>query len=256
MAVVGLEPGRPQRGLDKSVAAAWARRLALPCLLAVATVLRLYDSGRLSLRLDEGQSLHFARLPLKPYDAAYQHTPSLFQAAAADVHPPGYLLLLHEWIARFGSDLATLLLPGELAAIATVPLLYLLALRLYGQHVALLSAALGTVSPFWIWHAQEVRMYSFVVLFGVAATLGLVYAIEDRDPWGWMLFLLATGLGVYFHYFAFAVLAAHLLYIGLRAWRLGLAILKPTAAVPAARLVAYLPRRWMLVHFYPRAGSP
>src|SRR5439155_562386 len=107
-------------------------------------------------------------------------------------------------------------LPSELAAIATIPLLYLLARRLYSHHIGLLASALGAASPFWIWHAQEARMYSFLVLFGTTATLGLVYAVEDRRIWVWVLFTLATGLGIYFHYFAFAVLAAHLVYVLIR----------------------------------------
>ena len=97
MAVIALDFRiRARAFMNVSAVTKWANRLALPCMVAVAAALRLYDAGRLSLRLDEGQSLHFALLPLKPYNATYQHTASLFQAAAADVHPPGYLLLLHE----------------------------------------------------------------------------------------------------------------------------------------------------------------
>jgi len=257
MAVIALDIGIRRRAFVNVTAVSnWANRLALPCLVAVAAALRLYDAGRLSLRLDEGQSLHFARLPLKPYEAIYQHTPSLFQASAADVHPPGYLLLLHEWIARFGTDTVVLRLPSELAAIATIPLLYLLARRLYSHHIGLLASALGAASPFWIWHAQEARMYSFLVLFGTAATLGLVYAIEDRRIWGWVLFTLATSLGIYFHYFAIAVLAAHLVYVVIRASHLGRGVLKPAALAMAFLSVAYLPWIWMLVHFYRGAGDP
>jgi len=257
MAIIALDFRiRTRAFMNVSTVTKWANRLALPCMVVVAAALRLYDAGRLSLRLDEGQSLHFALLPLKPYDATYQHTASLFQAAAADVHPPGYLLLLHEWIARFGTDTVVLRLPSELAAIATIPLLYLLARRLYSHHIGLLASALGAASPFWIWHAQEARMYSFLVLFGTAATLGLVYAVEDRRIWGWVLFTLATGLGIYFHYFAFAVLAAHLVYVVIRASRLGLAVLKPAALALAFLSVAYLPWIWMLGHFYRGAGDP
>jgi len=257
MAVIALDLRvRTRAFMNGASITTWVNRLALPCLVAIGATLRLFDGGRLSLRLDEGQSLHFALLPLKPYDATYQHTPSLFQAAAADVHPPGYLLLLHEWIARFGTDTVVLRIPSELAAIATIPLLYLLARRLYSHHIGLLASALGAVSPFWIWHAQEARMYSFLVLFATAATLGLVHAIEDRRIWGWVLFTLATGFGIYFHYFAFAVLAAHLVYIGIRASRSGLSVLKPAALAMALLSVAYLPWIWMLVHFYRGAGDP
>ena len=257
MAVIALDLRvRTRAFMNGASITTWVNRLALPCLVAVGAALRLFDGGRLSLRLDEGQSLHFALLSLKPYDATYQHTPSLFQAAAADVHPPGYLLLLHEWIARFGTDTVVLRIPSELAAIATIPLLYLLARRLYSHHIGLLASTLGAASPFWIWHAQEARMYSFLVLFATAATLGLVYAIEDRRIWGWVLFTLATGFGIYFHYFAFAVLAAHLVYVGIRASRLGLSVLKPAALVLAFLSVAYLPWIWMLVHFYRGAGDP
>jgi uncharacterized membrane protein len=53
------------------------------------------------------------------------------------------------------------------------------------------------LSPFWIWHAQEVRMYGFLVLFAVAATLGLVEALEHGRTQGWWLFTPATVLGAF-----------------------------------------------------------
>jgi 4-amino-4-deoxy-L-arabinose transferase-like glycosyltransferase len=230
--------------------------LALALIVYASAWLRLHGSGDLSLRLDEGQSLHFATLPLQPFDGDYQHTPSLFEAAAADVHPPGYLLLLHWWAGHFGTEPATLRLPSELASIATIPVLYLLAARLYGRRVGLLAAGLAALSPFWIWHAQEARMYGFLVFFAVAATLGLVEALEHGRTRGWWLFTAATVLGAYFHYFALLVLAAHIAYTAVRLRRLDPQRLLPglTALITIAAL--YLPWVYMLSAHYRGAGDP
>jgi len=234
----------------------WAIRLALAAIVSFGAWLRLHGSGELSIRLDEGQTIHFAQLPLQQLDSAYQHTPSLFQAVAADVHPPGYILLMHWWIGRFGTDPVMLRLPSELASIASLPLLYMLGTRLYGRRIGLLAAGIGALSPFWIWHAQEARMYSFLVFFALGATIGLIEALEDGRGRGWILFTICTALGLYFHYFAFAVLAAHVLYGVVRSWRLDFARVAPGITALITVVALYVPWVWMVGVYYRGAGDP
>lgn len=183
-------------------------------LTAFAAAIRLWNSAGQSLRLDEAFSVRWASWPLTPQfrdGALYQQ--SLFQATASDVHPPGYLLLLHFWMQAFGTGAATLRLPSEIAGTLAVPVLYLLASCLYGRVVGLFATLLGALSPLWIWHAQEVRMYPFLLLFTLLSAYGFVQALQFRRRWGWPLLFVASLLAIYTQYFAFLVLLAQALFL-------------------------------------------
>lgn len=198
------------QGLSSAVTA-----VLMAVLTGAAAFLRLWHGDAQSLRLDEGFSLRFAAFPLTPiFHGKTLYEPSLFQSIAADVHPPGYLLLLHFWMLAFGTDLATLRLPSEIAGILAVPAVYLLGASLYGRGAGAGAALLGAFSPLWIWHAQEVRMYPFLLLFTTLSTYGLVQALEQRRRWGWAVLFSASLAAIYTQYFAFMVLLAHAIFVG------------------------------------------
>ena len=221
----------------------------------IAATLRLWHSTWQSLRLDEGFSIRWAAWPLQPVmQAGKTVVPSLFQATASDVHPPAYLLMLHLWMRAFGTDLAMLRLPSDLAGIAAVPALYLLGSALYGRAAGLYAALLGAISPFWIWHAQEARMYSFLLLFTILGSYGLVVALEGGRRWGWPLFFLASLLAIYTQYFAFTVLAAQTVFVLIYRRHYGWCQLLAGASCLLLLALTYLPWLRMLL-ITPRGGS-
>jgi uncharacterized membrane protein len=63
--------------------------------------------------------------------------------------------------------------------VAAVPLLAHLAQRLWGGRTARVAALMFALSPFHIWYSQEARGYSFVMFFGLAASLAFL-ACADR----------------------------------------------------------------------------
>ncbi len=193
--------------------------LLLTVITVAAAFLRLWRSAAQSLRIDESFSIRWSAWPLKPvYNGKELLAPSLFQATASDVHPPGYLLLLHFWMQAFGTDVALLRLPSEIAGLLAVPALYLLGASLYGRTVGLFAALLGAFSPLWIWHAQEVRMYPFLLLFCIVSTYGLVQALEHRRWWGWPILFAGSVIALYMQYFAIFVLFAQGIFVVLH-WR-------------------------------------
>jgi mannosyltransferase len=194
----------PLRALVSSTPMA---RGTLAVLCVAAALLRLIPSGQ-DLRLDEAQSINVASHPL-----ISGAQPSLFVTTAADVHPPVYLVLLHVWMRMVGTDLSLLRLPSEIAGILCVPALYLLGRALYGRRVGLIAALIGTVSPIWIWHAQEARMYPFVLLFTILSTWLLITALRHGGRLRFSGFAVFSVLGVYSHYFALLVLLAQVVYI-------------------------------------------
>jgi len=193
--------------------------LLLTVITVAAAFLRLWRSGAQSLRIDESFSIRWSAWPLTPvYHGKTLYAPSLFQATASDVHPPGYLLLLHFWMQVFGTNVALLRLPSEIAGLLAVPALYLLGASLYGRTVGLFAALLGAFSPLWIWHAQEARMYPFLLLFCIVSTYGLVQALEHRCWWGWPILFAGSVIALYMQYFAIFVLFAQGIFVTLH-WR-------------------------------------
>lgn len=242
------------RASTRSISGTLALILVL-AITGIAATLRLWHSTWQSLRLDEGFSIRWSAWPLQPVvQAGKTVVPSLFQATASDVHPPAYLLMLHLWMRAFGTDLATLRLPSELAGIAAVPALYLLGSALYGRIAGLYAALLGAISPFWIWHAQEARMYSFLLLFTILGSYGLVVALEGGRRWGWPLFFLASLLAIYTQYFAFTVLAAQAVFVLMYRRHYGWGQLLAGASCLLLLALAYLPWLRMLL-ITPRGGS-
>jgi len=241
-------PRRPARMPSATVAA-----LLLATITAAAAFLRLWHGDAQSLRLDEGFSMRWASWPLAPvYHGKTLYQPSLFQATAADEHPPAYLLLLHYWMHAFGTNLATLRLPSELTGTLAVPALYLLAASLYGRVVGLFAALLGALSPFWIWHAQEVRMYPFLLLFTILSTYGLVQALEYKRRWGWVVLFAFSLLAIYTHYYAFLMIFAQVLFV-LAHWRhYGARRVVIWLGTMALVAVAFIP--WLLVLLAHRQG--
>lgn len=188
-------------------------------LTGAGAFLRFWNGAGQSLRLDEGFSIRWSAAPLVPVTrGGTEVVRSIFQVTAADVHPPGYFLLLHFWMQAFGANLAVLRLPSEIAGTLAVPVVYLLGERLYSRGVGLFAALLTAFSPFMTWHSQEARMYPFLLLFTLLSTYGLVLALRHGRAWGWVLFGVSSCLAIYTQYYAFFVLFAQALFILLH-WR-------------------------------------
>jgi len=137
-------------------------------LAALAAVLRIYHLGAGSFWYDEGVSVVFARLPW----------PRMIAATAADVHPPGYYIIL--WLlARTGIPLTeiTARIPSMIFSVLVVYLAAALAkkfeLNKRGQFVLM---AWVLISPLQLHYAQEARMYSLLQLEILAA----IYFVLDR----------------------------------------------------------------------------
>ena len=163
-----------------------AQWLPITLVLALTTGLCFFQINGEGLWLDELTSIRDAQEIL----------PKLAQSL---VRPLYYLLLL-VWM-KFGSSDAWLRSLSVIFAIAAVFLLYRLGRRLLGEKEGLIAATLMALSPLFLNHAQEVRMYALSTCLGIAGTLCLAYALtgdEAEDPShaslaGWcVLRLLAT----------------------------------------------------------------
>jgi mannosyltransferase len=239
---------------DRSPVSSWAR-WALILLIAISFAVRLYDLGAKSLWSDEGLTLRRAEQPLSlvfrnlnliPVDPNYYDGSDEEGTviSSPDLHPPLYFLMMHLWIRVAGRSEFALRFPSVVAATLTLPLLYALARRLLSEEAGLWAALLGAFSPFYLWYAQEARMYAWVVVLSLASVYTLLPLLRGKPRRRDYLLYAAVTLGLlYTHISGFLLLAFGVIAYGVchlrgRPWialaALGLLVV---AAIPLAPYV-------------------
>lgn len=167
---------------------------ALLASLLAGLIVRIAAVYYLDVWHDELFSLDVARLNFPSFRA--------FVASGSDYHPPGFYFVL-QLVRMGGAD------SGELAYrlfnLAWYCVL-ILGLWIYGRHVPqsrrplVVAAALLAVSPSFVYHGAELRMYSMLL---AASTVGLLSAhlatTTLRTRW-FVVFGLASLLGALTHY--------------------------------------------------------
>lgn len=186
-------------------------------LTAAAFLLRRYRLGAESFWFDEADIVKQAQ----------QSPLTLLQNfTQAGENGPLYTLILHYWLAfidkfptitrglhlLFGSEMEAPV--RGLAAVfgtAAIPLMYALGRRVGGRALGFTAAILLTVNPFDIWHSQDAKMYTLLVLASLASTLLYVTALEKNTWKLWAGYVLATWVMLTVHSMAGLVLLAQLL---------------------------------------------
>ena len=180
-------------------------RFSILLLLLGGFALRLYQLGAQSLWYDETVSAFLASEPAAELIA---HT-------ARDIHPPLYYLLLRAWTRLVGDAEFALAFFSVIWSMLLLSLAHRLARHLGGQWTGLIAAALIALSPYDIWYAQEVRMYTMGAFLGLVTLQGLLRLWGEEAPASsrsgrapWVVWVLAAALGLYtLYYFAFLLLA-------------------------------------------------
>ncbi|NET29228.1 glycosyltransferase family 39 protein [Okeania sp. SIO1I7] len=164
----------------------WQEWIPIALILLLATGLYIYQIGTESLWKDELLSVYRAKY-LKDH---------IF------VPRPLSYILLRGWM-FFGYSDSWLRGLCAVFTVGSVFLTYQLGCRLVNKPVGLISALFTAVSPLFIHHAQEVRMYGISTFFGLVGTLALTSALESPNKFsigGWAiarwLALLCTPLNL------------------------------------------------------------
>lgn len=117
-------------------------------------------------------------------------------------HPPLYYLLARFWMQAFGSSIPVMRLLPVLISLLALPLMYGLALELFGSHlIALLSTAILALSPFDVLFAQIARQYSLLTVMVIASSFSLLRALRLRSQSSWAIYSVANAVGLYAHPF-------------------------------------------------------
>lgn len=171
-----------------------------------------------------------------------------FVSGDGEISPPLFFILA--WLSsKLGSAPELVRLPSLLAGLASLPVYYLLGLRLFGRRAGVVATVIAAISPILIYFSANGRAYSVMLFFILISTLAMLIAAEGGRKRWWAVYALATCLAMYSHYTAAFVLAFQLVWL---LWCF------PAARIPAlvsnaAAAIFFLP--W-LPSFFSDSDSP
>lgn len=224
---------------SKALAVLRALQVAGLLLLAMlALFLRVHGLGLNGLWYDEVFSAEVTRLA----------TVDLIVRTANDVHPPLYYLLLRTWKLTTGSEseaaMRSLSAVFDLFGIAATSWLGWVTFK--NRAGALAAGIVHAFSPFAILYAQELRMYSLLLLCSTISIAALIELMEGRSRRALVLYLLSTMAALYSHLFATLLIAAQCLWFFARPSPRNEAFSKRSfLGLQAAMAILYSP--WILV---------
>jgi len=211
------------------------RRLAVVGLTLVAATLGLAGLGRFGLWRDEVLSLQIV-------SADWAQMWSLLRAMP-EQHPV-YYFILRLWMRLGDSELVLRALSVVFAA-ASIPFMWHFAKMLCSRvEAALVATVLLAMSPFYLYYAQEARMYTLLGFLAIVASLALARWLEREDGRWLVWYGVSSSVGVYTHFFFSILMISHL--AGVMWWRdyRGAKVFR-LLAVQALVAVAYAP--WLFV---------
>lgn len=173
--------------------------LALETALAAAAGLLFLGSKGFSG--DESVSVTLARLPWN----GLEHV-----VARRETNGSLYFMLLHALTGGRGGEEAVRAVSVACAVLA-VPVLFLLARRLFGTRIALAAGLLLALDPLEVEYSQVAREYVLAVLLVLVSTYLFVRGVQDRSPWAWAGYSIVSALAAYAFLLSAAVPAAHAL---------------------------------------------
>jgi mannosyltransferase len=174
----------------------------LGALVLLALVLRTNELG-IGFWIDEGLSVGISDRPLS----------DIPHALRLDGSPPLYYLILHVWMALFGTTEEATRWFSVLCTLLAIPVSWWAARSLFGTRAGWMAAVLVATNPFLTRFAQEARMYALVALLALVAcgAFGRAFTGDDsaraRRPWAIVLAVALAAL-LYTHNWAIFFCAA------------------------------------------------
>lgn len=167
-------------------------------ILVLAAILRLYKLGDIpySLDWDENSNAYNAYSILKTGRDEYGDFLPITNRSFDDYKPPMYMYLNIPTVAIFGLTPLAARLPSAVFGLLTVPLIYLLAKKLFENNkIALLSMLFLAISP---WHIQFSRVgfeATVGLFFATAAAVSFLYGLQNKK---WLIAsAICVGLSTY-----------------------------------------------------------
>jgi len=166
-----------------------------------AAFLRLHGLTAKSFWLDEGIGIEIVRL---------NWTQFLHVIWSSEANMALYYVLLKFWM-MMGDSEGFIRGLSILFSVATVPLIFSLGKRLFGQRAGLLAALLLGLNAYHIRYAQDARSYAMFVFFAVLATWLLIKNLQEPSSAQWELYGFVCALTAYCHFFGTMLVPAHVI---------------------------------------------
>jgi mannosyltransferase len=121
-------------------------------------------------------------------------------------------------------------------ALATLPLVYALARRLYDRSAAIIAVLLLSVNVSFVGYSRDARSYALTLLLVTTSSYALVRALDSGRRRDWVVYGVTAGLAVWAHLLASLVVFAHFAWLALERRQRAL----PGFAIAASVLAALL----------------
>jgi mannosyltransferase len=230
-------------------------------ILLLALGLRVYRLGEQSLWYDEAFGIHLVHLPLV----------EATQRMANTFNPPLYYCLLRFWIPIAGSSEFAVRMVSVYTGVLILPLGYSLAKYMFGRTAGWVAMLLFAISPLYVWHSQNARMYTLLAVTVLASIWALTRLLivtprpdqgRERSRW-WWLWGLSLAVMIYAHTLGVYPATAQMLALLFFAWRQGRLreVFRRALRVGLALTAIYAPWLWLVAReyktdFYPGTLSP
>lgn len=149
----------------------WTYGRVVGLFTVIGCALRFTRLGAQSIWVDEGMTIAWiAEMETRGWGTLVENIHGPLHAAAMFLTSR---LSMDEWWLR---------LPSAVAGTLAIPAVARLGRRLWSPRVGMTAAALLAVSPFALYYAQEVRSYSFTILFS-SLTIVAAWDLARRPTW-------------------------------------------------------------------------
>ena len=185
----------------------WLTGLAVALIAVLACALRLIHLSSRSLTLDEGFSLFLARADAATFVSRVWHS---------EFNMVLYYGLLRMWL-HLGNSEFTARSLSVLCAVATIPVIYLVGVRLFGRAAALVACLLLAVHPFHLELSQQARSYPLVVLLVSLSSWYFLRMVDDASWTNCIPYAVVSAASIYSHFFAGLVILAN--WLSLFLWQ-------------------------------------
>jgi mannosyltransferase len=179
----------------------------------------------LAIVVGMGVCLDLHRLDVQPFwlDEAISESIGLSSgsafvklAFARETNMAFYYVVLHSWLTLVHPSDFTVRLLSVICAVAALPMLYVLATKLFDERVGVAAALLLAVNPTFVSYSQEARSYSLAVLLSLISWSTFIDCAREPTRLDRLKYVAATTLAVYTHNLAVLIVPAQgltLLYI-------------------------------------------
>lgn len=201
---------------------------ALFVVVAIALFVRFHAITTPGVWYEEAYSLLLAER--SPVD--------IWLTTARDIHPPLYYVLLHYWMLMFGNGVLSARSLSALADVGTLLLGIKLMSLVATRRATWIAALLLALLPISVRYSQEIRMYTLLGFWLMAATVALVCWVNapQRKRFAILYVLLMTA-AFYTHYFAALCVLVHWLFW----WRAREVSVRTWLVANGAIVLLYLP---------------